>query len=90
MVDKQKVEQAIRLLLEGIGEDTEREGLKDTPDRIARMCMEIYGGLDEEADQHLAKQFKVENQFLVFWASAVGYILRRALCAIIFGFRFSD
>lgn len=32
MVDKQKVEQAIRLLLEGIGEDTEREGLKDTPD----------------------------------------------------------
>ena len=40
MVDKQKVEQAIRLLLEGIGEDTEREGLKDTPDRIARMCME--------------------------------------------------
>ena len=39
MVDKQKVEQAIRLLLEGIGEDTEREGLKDTPDRIARMCM---------------------------------------------------
>ena len=30
MVDKQKVEQAIRLLLEGIGEDTEREGLKDT------------------------------------------------------------
>ena len=57
MVDKQKVEQAIRLLLEGIGEDTEREGLKDTPDRIARMCMEIYGGLDEEA----AKEFEVEN-----------------------------
>ena len=53
MVDKEKVEQAIRLLLEGIGEDTEREGLKDTPDRIARMCMEIYGGLDEEADHHL-------------------------------------
>ena len=65
MVDKQKVEQAIRLLLEGIGEDTEREGLKDTPDRIARMCMEIYGGLDEEADQHLAKQFKVENNEMV-------------------------
>ena len=37
MVDKEKVEQAIRLLLEGIGEDKEREGLKDTPDRIARM-----------------------------------------------------
>ena len=42
MVDKQKVEQAIRLLLEGIGEDITREGLIDTPDRIARMCEEIY------------------------------------------------
>ena len=41
MVDKQKVEQAIRLLLEGIGEDITREGLIDTPDRIARMCEEI-------------------------------------------------
>ena len=36
MVDKAKVKEAIRLLLEGIGEDPEREGLKDTPDRIAR------------------------------------------------------
>ena len=55
MVDKQKVEQAIRLLLEGIGEDITREGLIDTPDRIARMCEEIYGGLDQEADHHLLK-----------------------------------
>ena len=55
MVDKQKVEQAIRLLLEGIGEDITREGLIDTPDRIARMCEEIYGGLDqfEKAFYHL-------------------------------------
>ena len=65
MVDKAKVKEAIRLLLEGIGEDPEREGLKDTPDRIARMCTEIYGGLDEEADQHLLKQFQVENNEMV-------------------------
>ena len=65
MVDKAKVEQAIRLLLEGIGEDPDREGLKDTPDRIARMCTEISGGLDEEADQHLLKQFQVENNEMV-------------------------
>lgn len=65
MVDKAKVEQAIRLLLEGIGENPDREGLKDTPDRIARMCIEIYGGLDEEADQHLLKQFQVENNEMV-------------------------
>ena len=65
MVDKAKVEQAIRLLLEGIGEDVEREGLKETPDRIARMCEEIYGGLDQEADEHLLKQFEVENNEMV-------------------------
>ena len=57
MVDKLKIEQAVRLLLEGIGEDITREGLIDTPDRIARMCEEIYGGLGHEADQHLLKQF---------------------------------
>ena len=65
MVDKQKVEQAIRLLLEGIGEDITREGLIDTPDRIARMCEESYGGLDQEADHHLLKQFPVENNEIV-------------------------
>ena len=47
MVDKVKIEQAVRLLLEGIGEDITREGLIDTPDRIARMCEEIYGGLGQ-------------------------------------------
>ena len=61
MVDKAKIEQAVRLLLEGIGEDITREGLIDTPDRIARMCEEIYGGLGHEADQHLLKQFPVEK-----------------------------
>ena len=37
MFDKEKIEQGIKLLLEGIGEDVNREGLKDTPDRVARM-----------------------------------------------------
>ena len=37
MVDLKKIEQAVTLLLEGIGEDVNREGLKDTPNRIARM-----------------------------------------------------
>ena len=37
MVDQQKVEQAVRLLLEGIGEDPERAGLVETPARVARM-----------------------------------------------------
>ena len=44
-VDRAKVEQAIRLLLEGIGEDPDREGLKDTPQRVAEMYEEILGGI---------------------------------------------
>ena len=47
MIDHEKIEQAVRLLLEGMGEDVTREGLKDTPDRIARMYEEIYGGMDK-------------------------------------------
>lgn len=65
MVDKAKVEEAIKLLLEGIGEDVNREGLQGTPERIASMCEEIYGGLDNEADEYLQKQFHVENNEMV-------------------------
>ena len=61
MVDRQKVEQAIRLYLEGIGEDVNREGLLDTPSRIARMCEEVCVGLDQDPGIYLEKQFSVEN-----------------------------
>jgi len=44
-MDKDKIKQAIRLLLEGIGEDPDRDGLRDTPRRVADMCEEIYGGI---------------------------------------------
>ena len=38
MMDKEKIKEGVRLMLEGIGEDITREGLLETPDRIARMC----------------------------------------------------
>ena len=65
MVDHKKVEQAIRLLLEGIGEDPDREGLAETPDRIARMYEEICGGINEDAAEHLKKTFTAENNEMV-------------------------
>jgi GTP cyclohydrolase I len=65
MVDLKKVEQAVRLLLEGIGEDVNREGLKETPNRIARMYEEIYSGMDEDASVHLSKTFSVEKNEIV-------------------------
>ncbi|MCI8505564.1 MAG: GTP cyclohydrolase I FolE [Lachnospiraceae bacterium] len=65
MIDREKVEAAVRLLLEGIGEDVNREGLVGTPDRIARMCEEIYGGTDEEVAVHLSKTFPAVGNEIV-------------------------
>ena len=49
MIDQKKIEQAVRLMLVGIGEDPAREGLRGTPERIARMCEELFGGMHEDA-----------------------------------------
>lgn len=64
-MDQEKIKQAVTLLLEGIGEDVSREGLRETPDRIARMYEEIFGGLAEDAGTHLEKTFTVEHNEMV-------------------------
>lgn len=61
------------MLLEGIGEDVNREGLIDTPDRIARMFDEIYSGMDEDAGVHLSKVFSVDNNEMVLERDIVFY-----------------
>ena len=43
--DREKIERGVRLILEGVGEDTERGGLSDTPERVARMYEEILAGI---------------------------------------------
>ncbi len=53
MMDKEKIEKAVRLFLEGIGEDPERGGVKDTPARVARMCEQIFGGTEKKAREVL-------------------------------------
>ena len=65
MMDYDKIKAGVRLILECIGEDVEREGLLETPDRIARMCGEIYGGLYEDPAKHLQKQFTAANDGMV-------------------------
>jgi len=52
-MDKQKIVTAVRLFLEGIGEDPDREGLKDTPTRVADMCSEIFSGFGQEPGREL-------------------------------------
>ena len=65
MVDSEKVKEAIRLLLEGIGEDPTREGLVETPDRVARMWEELAGGMESDASEHLSRTFAVNSNDLV-------------------------
>ena len=47
MVDIEKAQAAVRLLLEALGEDPEREGLVETPKRVAQMYTELLAGYDE-------------------------------------------
>ena len=65
MMDYEKIKAGAKLMLEGIGEDVNREGLLETPDRIARMCAEIYGGLYEDPAIHLKKQFTAGRNDMV-------------------------
>ena len=64
-MDKEKIIEGVRLILEGIGENPKREGLIETPDRIARMYEEIFQGIGKTAEEHLTKTFKVDNNDLV-------------------------
>jgi GTP cyclohydrolase I len=73
MVNRKKIEEGVRLLLEGIGEDVTREGIADTPDRIARMYEEIFGGMEENAAEHLTKTFTAENNEMVIEKDIVFY-----------------
>ena len=52
-MDKEKIERAIRDILEAIGEDPDREGLKETPKRVANMYEEILGGINQSPEEHL-------------------------------------
>lgn len=65
MVDQAKIREAVKMIIEAIGEDPNREGLLDTPDRIARMYEEIFSGLKEDAGVHLSKIFTVDNSDVV-------------------------
>lgn len=68
MFNKQKVENAIKLLLEGFGEDIKREGLKDTPKRVARYWEELLEGnqfTNEEIAKKYSKKFLVNSDPLV-------------------------
>lgn len=65
MVDLEKAEEAVRLLLEAIGEDPNREGLVETPRRVAKMYEELTQGYEQSAKQHLSKVFNSADAEIV-------------------------
>src|ERR1043166_3010143 len=64
-VDKKKIREAVRLLLEAIGDDPDRDGLRDTPDRVARMYEEIFSHGDEDPRISLSKKFDEQHHEVV-------------------------
>lgn len=56
-IDMERIAGAVREILLAVGEDPDREGLKETPERVARMYKELFGGLCEDPRKHLKKFF---------------------------------
>ena len=59
-MDKEKIKKGVKLILEGIGEKTSRDGIKDTPKRVAEMYEEIFAGI-EESEKDLLRSIKGES-----------------------------
>jgi GTP cyclohydrolase I len=64
-MDLERIAKAVREILEAMGEDPDREGLQDTPDRVARMYAEICSGIHEQADTHLQVTFEAGHDEMV-------------------------
>ena len=64
-VDQGRLRRAVREILAAIGEDPDREGLVETPDRVARMYAEVFRGLKQDPTVHLAKMFTQEYDEMV-------------------------
>ncbi|HEY9314273.1 GTP cyclohydrolase I FolE [Williamsia sp.] len=63
--DAERAERAVRELLLAVGEDPDRDGLKETPARVARAYQEMFGGLHTDPDEVLATTFDVGHDELV-------------------------
>ena len=64
-IDQSRIEAAVREILSAIGEDAERDGLLETPARVARMYTEMFGGLHMEPGRHLHKVFEEQYDEMV-------------------------
>lgn len=65
MVDQQRIENAVREILEAIGEDPNRQGLVETPRRVAQMYADIFSGLQDDPRRHIKIFSEPENDEMV-------------------------
>ena len=65
MVDQQRIAAAVREILLAVGEDPDRDGLKATPDRVARMYSEIFSGINAHPDTVLTTVFEADHDEMV-------------------------
>jgi len=64
-IDTAAIEQAVRRILSAVGEDPDRQGLRDTPNRVARMYAELFGGMMQDARTHLTVHFDEQYDEMV-------------------------
>ena len=64
-IDQERIAAAVREILFAIGEDPDRDGLLDTPNRVARMYAEVCAGLHQEPSEHLATMFEADHDEMV-------------------------
>ncbi|MCY0879155.1 MAG: GTP cyclohydrolase I FolE [Firmicutes bacterium] len=64
-IDQEKIQRAVVMILEAVGENPDREGLRDTPARVARMYAEVFRGLHQNAADVLATRFHVDHNDVV-------------------------
>lgn len=64
-MDLEKIQLAVRQILEAIGEDPDREGLRDTPLRYAKMCEEVFSGIGQDPAEHLEVCFSEQHEEMV-------------------------
>jgi GTP cyclohydrolase I len=71
-VDQPRIERAVREILAAIGEDPDREGLLETPARVARMYAEMFSGLGSDPRVHLHKAF--QEKYDEIWPQATAFL----------------
>jgi len=64
-LDLKKIEQGVKLILEGLGEDLNREGLRETPQRVARLYKEVFSGLEQDPAELIVTTFAENHDELI-------------------------